>query len=44
MEKMHIAGNTADGEEDTVNWRCADLQKMRKAMGKFKSVCFADET
>jgi hypothetical protein len=44
MEKMHIEENTADGEEDTVNWRCADLQKMRKAMGKLKSVCFADET
>jgi hypothetical protein len=44
MEKMHIAGNTADGEEDTVIWRCADLEKMRKEMGKLKSVCLPDET
>jgi hypothetical protein len=44
MGKMHIEENTADGEEDTVKWRCADLQKMRKGVRKLKSVCFPDET
>jgi hypothetical protein len=42
--KMHIEENTAEGEEDTVKWRWSDLQKMRKEMGKLKSVCFPDET
>jgi hypothetical protein len=44
MEKVNIEENTADGEEDTVNWRYSDLRKMRKDMGKLKSVCFPDET
>jgi hypothetical protein len=43
MEKMHIEENTADEEEDTVKWRCADLEKM-KEMGKLRSICFPDET